>query len=260
MSRLLVTGATGTVGSALVAELRGRDVAVRAFVRDAGRAAAALGGDLEPAVGDLADPISVRRALEGVDAVFLACGNVPGLPRAVLGRARPGGGPPVALRGPRRRPATRVLPDEPAGRRRARRRGGPAAGVGGRRADRDGRPARRRGGGGRRPHQDGHEGRTYVLTGPEAVTHHEVAAALSQAAGRPVEYVDVPGEVAREGMLAAGLPPFVADGLAGLYAALRAGGHAAPTGTVQAVTGAGPRDLATWTREHARAFGASALV
>lgn len=60
MSRLLVTGATGTVGSALVAELRGRDVAVRAFVRDAGRAAAALGGDLEPAVGDLADPISVR--------------------------------------------------------------------------------------------------------------------------------------------------------------------------------------------------------
>ena len=74
---ILVTGATGNVGSRVVHELRGRGAPVRALVRDAARGADRLGAGVELAVGDFADPASMRRALAGVDAVLLSCGNQP---------------------------------------------------------------------------------------------------------------------------------------------------------------------------------------
>jgi uncharacterized protein YbjT (DUF2867 family) len=77
MTRMLVTGATGNVGSQVVKELAGRGVPVRAFVRDPGKAATLLGPDVALAVGDFADRPPTGAALEGVDTVFLACGNLP---------------------------------------------------------------------------------------------------------------------------------------------------------------------------------------
>ena len=50
---VLVTGATGNVGSAVVDQLSDRAVAVRAFVRDAD---AELPDGVEVAIGDLDDP------------------------------------------------------------------------------------------------------------------------------------------------------------------------------------------------------------
>ena len=76
--KVLVTGATGTVGRHVVGALRARGVAVRAFVRDGDKATALFGADVELAIGDFADRASLDRALEGIDRVFLACGNVPG--------------------------------------------------------------------------------------------------------------------------------------------------------------------------------------
>ena len=40
----------------------------------------------------------------------------------------------------------------------------------------------------------GHEGATYTLTGPEAITHAQMAAALTAALDRTVTFVDVPPE------------------------------------------------------------------
>ena len=77
MDTILVTGATGNVGSAVVEELGDRGLPVRAFVRNPDRAAAVLGPDVELAVGDFAEPASIRAALDGIEVVFLACGNVP---------------------------------------------------------------------------------------------------------------------------------------------------------------------------------------
>src|SRR5919112_5134149 len=77
MKKILVTGATGNVGSRVVHELRGRGVPVRAFVRDAERATGMPGESVELAVGDFGDPGSIRAALDGVDGVFLACSNQP---------------------------------------------------------------------------------------------------------------------------------------------------------------------------------------
>src|SRR4051794_41986687 len=74
---ILVTGATGNVGSKVVAELLARGAGVRAFVRDPDRAVALLGDDVELAVGDFADRDSLRRALGGADRLFLACSHVP---------------------------------------------------------------------------------------------------------------------------------------------------------------------------------------
>ena len=58
----------------------------------------------------------------------------------------------------------------------------------------------------------GHEGKIYSLTGPEALTMSEVAAKLSTATGKPIRYVNIAPEDARQAQLAAGMPPFLADG------------------------------------------------
>lgn len=73
--KILVTGATGTVGgqvARLLAASGHSDLTVTALVRDPVKAAAvpALAG-VEVVTGDLTDPGDVRRALEGVDRVFL---------------------------------------------------------------------------------------------------------------------------------------------------------------------------------------------
>ena len=75
--KVLVTGATGNVGAHVVRALRGRGVAVRAFVRDRDRAAHMLGEDVELAVGDFGDRGSLERALQGAQRMFLACSNTP---------------------------------------------------------------------------------------------------------------------------------------------------------------------------------------
>src|SRR5262245_32324858 len=66
---VLVTGATGRVGRALVAQLVGAGVPVRALTRRP--ETAGLPAAVEVAVGDLTAPESLDAALHGVGAVFL---------------------------------------------------------------------------------------------------------------------------------------------------------------------------------------------
>ena len=69
---ILVTGATGTVGREVVRVLGGmKDVQVRAFVRDTAKAKALQGHNVMLATGDLAKKDTVEKALQGVDKVFL---------------------------------------------------------------------------------------------------------------------------------------------------------------------------------------------
>jgi NAD(P)H dehydrogenase (quinone) len=71
--------------------------------------------------------------------------------------------------------------------------------------------------------QDGHAGKTYELTGPEALDAFEIAAVVASALARPVQAVDAdPAEFGKV-FAAHGLPPFVIDALLGLYAAAAAG-------------------------------------
>jgi uncharacterized protein YbjT (DUF2867 family) len=63
---ILVTGATGITGSEVVRALQERGERPRAFVRDPDKARRLFGDRVELAVGDFADPQSVRAALDDV--------------------------------------------------------------------------------------------------------------------------------------------------------------------------------------------------
>jgi uncharacterized protein YbjT (DUF2867 family) len=72
--KILVTGGTGHVGSEVVKELRKRDADVRVLVRKEG---AHMPEGVEVAIGDLLDPVSVQKALQGVDKLYLLNAVVP---------------------------------------------------------------------------------------------------------------------------------------------------------------------------------------
>jgi uncharacterized protein YbjT (DUF2867 family) len=80
---ILLTGATGTVGSALLPRLTAAGEPVRCLVREPRR----LGGQrvrVQIALGDLADPPSFRHALRGVDTVVHMAASIRDQPRASI--------------------------------------------------------------------------------------------------------------------------------------------------------------------------------
>ncbi len=70
----LVTGATGTVGHAIVRALLARGRRVRALVRDVARARACVSAEVELVAGDVTDAASVRQAVAACDVVYHASG------------------------------------------------------------------------------------------------------------------------------------------------------------------------------------------
>src|SRR5271165_2616099 len=75
---MLVTGASGNAGGAVVRELLSRGVPFRAMYRsheDAGKAPPGV----DTVIADFASPESLKRALTGIDMVYLVCAPIPGL-------------------------------------------------------------------------------------------------------------------------------------------------------------------------------------
>ena len=71
---ILVTGSTGAIGTQVLAHLQGRNADVRALTRSP--ETAQLPAGVTAVRGDLADPDSVRAALQGVSTLFLLAPNV----------------------------------------------------------------------------------------------------------------------------------------------------------------------------------------
>jgi uncharacterized protein YbjT (DUF2867 family) len=61
--------------------------------------------------------------------------------------------------------------------------------------------------------EEGHEGRIYEMTGPEALTMAEIAERISDAVGKTVRYVNVTDAERRQALLGAGVSPYFADAL-----------------------------------------------
>jgi uncharacterized protein YbjT (DUF2867 family) len=286
---IVVTGATGNAGSEVVRALTARGERVRAFVRDLRRARQVLGEAVELAVGDFADAASVRGALEGADALLLSCADDPrrvgwetaaidaavaaGVRRIVkLSAAAAEPGSPVAfwdwhgqveqylrscgtdwvilrsnwymsnLLAAASGVAAEGRLYAPAGQARIamidpRDVGAAAAAV---------------------LSSPGHEGHTYLLTGPRAITYAEVAAGLSAATASRVEFIDVPGDAAYQAMTADGMPGFVAGQIVTMFAMLRQGVAAQVSPAVETLTGSAPRDFASFAADHARLFAPAA--
>src|ERR1022692_763535 len=72
--KILVTGGTGKVGAEVVKELQKRNADIRLLVRKEG---APTPKGVEVAIGDLLDPVSVQKALHGVDKLYLLNAVVP---------------------------------------------------------------------------------------------------------------------------------------------------------------------------------------
>ena len=285
MTTVLVTGATGNVGSAVVRELRRDGMSIRAFVRDGADGAEKLGEGVELAVGDFSDPASLRRAMDGVDRVFLSSADGPqkvdheigvidaaveaGVQRIVKAstvRAEAGsplpafdwngqiedhlrrsGVPAVILQ------SCFYMTNLLASSEQIRSQGrlfAPAAG--GKIAMIDPRDVGSVGAAVLTT--DGHDGRTYVLTGPEAITFDGVAKMLSSATDRSVAFVDVPEEAARQGLVEAGMPDWLVDQLVRLFGIIRQGSLEETTNTVRELTGREPRSFKEFAHDHADLF------
>ena len=101
----------------------------------------------------------------------------------------------------------------------------------------------------------GHEGKIYDLTGPQALTHAQIAAHLSIALGHPIAFVNVPPQVMRDAMTGMGMPVWQADGLVEDYAHYERGEAAAVASGVEKATGKAPRSFDTFTHDYAAMFG-----
>ena len=66
-----------------------------------------------------------------------------------------------------------------------------------------------------------HDDQTYALTGPEALSFEDMARVLSEVTGREVQYVEVSAEAMRAALLQMGMPPWQADGLVEEFAMYR---------------------------------------
>lgn len=60
---------------------------------------------------------------------------------------------------------------------------------------------------------DGHDGCSYMMTGPEALTGNDIAGYIGAARGQTVRYVPISPERRRDDLLAAGAPAYFADGI-----------------------------------------------
>lgn len=91
---------------------------------------------------------------------------------------------------------------------------------------------------------DGHEGRAYDVTGPEALDATQRAALLAELGGAPVEVVDVDDAAYAAGLVEhAGLPKQIAAGVASLGAATRRGYADSVSEVIEQLTGRAPRTV-----------------
>jgi uncharacterized protein YbjT (DUF2867 family) len=288
MSRkILVTGATGHVSSALIDELHGRpDVTVRAMVHDAAKGDALAARGVEVVVADLNNPRTFNGALDGVDAVFALAPMGPEAPSQnsnLLWAARRAGAPFVvrlsavgaAHDAPTRNGRLHALSDAELI--------GSGLGwtilkphffmqnllgtAGSIAAQGEFYLTMGRGRLGMVDVRDvaaaaaavltspeAHDGQTYTLTGPASVSFDDVATALGTAIGRDVRYVPVSPDDARDALEGMGLGAWMADALGEYSVAYASGWGDFTTTAVSDITGRPPRGLDEFARDHAAAF------
>jgi len=277
---ILIIGATGTIGTQLVAQLRKEEHSLRVFTRNPEKAAK-FGKDVEIAVGNLDDEKSLVAAMRGVERFFLitsstqqdknalAAAKETGASHVVKISTQEAGWTPVQGHGHWHKEREELIR---------------ASGlswtflrpsmfmnfalvwVPSIRAENAIYCA---GGDGKLGAVDpwdvaavarvaltcpGHANKAYELTGPELLNFGDMAAVLSKVLGRPIRHVDIPEAAQRDTFTKMGLPKYTVDGLLETFSLVRAGRFAYLTQDVEKVTGNRPRTFETWTREHVAAF------
>lgn len=98
------------------------------------------------------------------------------------------------------------------------------------------------------------DNREFDLTGAEALDHDEVAAVLSRELGRTIRYEEITPDAMRDALLGAGLPADYTEFLLVILGYFKAGYAERTTDAVQAITGQVPRRLAAYVRHYRSAW------
>ncbi len=280
---LLITGATGNVGRALVEELIGRDTKVRAVTRNPNKAN--LPEDAEVVAGDVTSPQTLADALTGVTTVFLNPATVGDSAAAFLAFAREHGVTRVVML------SSAAVRDElpqqtdplAAWHKRIEdevtssgldwtilRSFEFATNVVQQWADQiryTGGVSEAYGKATTAPIHERdiaavaaevlisveHVGHIYSLSGPESLTRIQMVKILADTIGRPIRFEEVSKEQALQDMTTHGLPSFIAESVLAMRAA-SVGHDAIVTPAVQELTGHPARTFGSWAADHATDF------
>lgn len=90
---------------------------------------------------------------------------------------------------------------------------------------------------------EGHHGAIYQATGPAALDGVARAALVAQVTGKRFAFAAISDAQYREGLAAAGLPPFLVDAVLGIQAMWSVGGFDVTTGDVERLAGRPPQSL-----------------
>jgi uncharacterized protein YbjT (DUF2867 family) len=287
---ILITGVTGTVGSAVAEALRKTGTPFRAMVRS-GEDARKLPAGTATVVGDFADKQSLRKAFAGAERLFLVCSPIPqlvelesnaidacaetGVQQVVLNSALGAGdysksfpawhtqvenklkGTQLgwAILRPNSFMQNIVAFYAPS----IRAQGAFYAAMGKAKLSFvDVRDV-----GAAAGHillaPGAHVGKTYELNGPEAVSYGEVAQRIARITGRSVQFVDIPEEAQRKATLDLGMPEWQVTALLELqqyYSKLGKGREV--TDTLEKLMGRAPRTLDAFVEENKDAFRSQA--
>lgn len=93
------------------------------------------------------------------------------------------------------------------------------------------------------------ENADFDITGPDSLSLNDVAEVFSQVLGSNVQYVPISSDAFKGSLLEAGLPETAAESVAELFSVFAEGGYAEPTNDVAEVLGRAPRSI----REFAQA-------
>lgn len=281
--RILVTGSTGNVGSGLVQALSKSGANVTAMVHESSKAQSLKNQGVDVIVDDLDEPKHLDDAIANVTRIYLLTTNGPNAVkqvRNVLRAAAEGGRPHIVRHSGHGSERSRIIRQHLEAEAEIRSSGLPYTML---------RPtfymqntmmaSQTVSSQGRiyMPFKDGrvgmidvrdiadvaarvltssgHEGKTYILTGPESISFHDISRILSEVLGKEVKYTDVPYEAGRKSMLSMGVPDWIADGYMELFQDFAQNWADHVTDDVEHITGRPAGSFLRFAKDFAHAFG-----
>lgn len=280
--KVLVIGATGNTGSILVRQLCEAQVDVRAFVRDEANAQPLKGLGVEIVKGDLDRPETIGPALEGVDKIYLLTWNGPTQAQQaenVIKAAQKAGKPHIVRHSMWGSEKSRIVQQGNRVEEALKSSGLPWTllkptffmqnlMMGAQTIISDGVFYWDTGDGklGMIDVRDvaesafavltgsGHEGKSYILTGPEAISMQDAANIFTNVLGKQVTYVNVPHEASLQSMISMGFPEWIARGYGELMEGFSQGFASRVTNNVEILTGHPARSFEQFARDFAQVF------